>query len=88
MRLVFTARFARDLKAIRDPSLKEHVQAAIDAMKLATRLEEAGEITKLKGSRNAFRARVGEYRIGFYLDGDTITLGRFANRKDIYKLFP
>ena len=57
-------------------------------MKNATKLEDAGDIIKMKGSKNAYRMRVGEFRIGFYLDGDTVTLGRFANRKDIYRLFP
>ncbi len=88
MKLVFTSRFSKDLKTIRDRSVKADVSAQLDAMQTASRLEEAGDITKMKGSKNAFRARVGNYRIGFYLDNDTITLGRFADRKDIYKLFP
>lgn len=88
MKLVFTSRFSKDLKTIRDRSVKADVSAQLDAMQTASRLEEAGDITKMKGSKNAFRARVGNYRIGFYPDNDTITLGRFADRKDIYKLFP
>jgi mRNA interferase RelE/StbE len=88
VKLVFTSRFAKDLRTIRDNSLKSEVNAALDKLKKATRLEEAGDITKLKGSKNAFRLRVGDYRLGFYLENDTIILGRFANRRDIYRLFP
>jgi mRNA interferase RelE/StbE len=76
------------LRDIQDKSLKVNIQSALDRMQAAKRLEEIGGIVKMKGSKNAFRLRVGEYRIGFFLEGGTITLGRFANRKDIYRLFP
>ena len=88
MKLIFTTRFSKDLKFISDPTVKADVSTAIDRMKAASRLEEFGDVIKMKGSKNAFRLRVGDYRIGFYLEGDVVTLGRFANRKDIYKLFP
>lgn len=88
MKLVLTTRFAKDLRSIRDAHVKADVDSALDTMKAATRLEELGDVIKIKGAKNAFRMRVGNYRIGFYLDGDTITLGRFADRKDIYRLFP
>ncbi len=88
MKLVLTSRFAKDLRSIRDVSVKADVNSALDKMKAAKRLEDLGDVVKMKGAKNAFRMRVGEYRIGFYLDGDTITLGRFANREDIYRLFP
>jgi mRNA interferase RelE/StbE len=88
VRLVFTKRFAKDLRAIQDKSVKSSVQAALDKMQRAARVEDVGDVVKMKGSKNAFRTRIGEYRIGFYLDGDLITLARFANRKDIYRLFP
>lgn len=88
MKLIFSTRFAKDLRAIQDTSLKASIQSALDRMQAAKRLEEIGDVVKMKGSKNAFRARVGEYRIGFFLDEDKITLGRFANRKDIYRLFP
>ena len=42
---------------------------------------------KLKG-RKAWRIRVGDYRIGIVLAGQTATFVRFLNRKDIYKYFP
>ena len=90
MKLVFTSRFEKDLLSIRDKAVKANVLAALVRLKRASRLDEAGDITKLKGSKNAFRLKVGNFRIGFYLTADTITLtlGRFVDRKDIYRLFP
>ncbi|HAO10876.1 MAG TPA: plasmid stabilization protein, partial [Planktothrix sp. UBA8407] len=43
---------------------------------------------KLKGDDNAYRLRVGDYRIGFYFDGETVTFARVLHRKDIYRYFP
>jgi mRNA interferase RelE/StbE len=88
VKVIFTTRFSKDLRAIRDRSLKQEISSAIDAMQSASTLEELGDVIKMKGAKNAYRLRLGDYRIGFYFDGDTITLGRFANRKDIYRLFP
>jgi mRNA interferase RelE/StbE len=88
VKVIFTTRFSKDLRAVRDRSLKQDVSFAIDSMQSASTLEELGDVIKMKGAKNAYRLRLGDYRIGFYSEGDTITLGRFANRKDIYRLFP
>jgi mRNA interferase RelE/StbE len=88
VKVIFTTRFSKDLRTLRDRSLKQDVSSAIDSMQSAGTLEELGDVTKMKGAKNAYRLRLGDYRIGFYYEGDTITLGRFANRKDIYRLFP
>ena len=42
----------------------------------------------MKGFKNAFRIRVGDYRIGVLIEKDTIKFGRIALRKDIYDIFP
>lgn len=43
---------------------------------------------KLTGFKNAYRIRMGEYRIGFVFENGTIELIRILGRKDIYKYFP
>jgi mRNA interferase RelE/StbE len=45
----------------------------------------AGDIKKLKGSKNEFRLRVGVYRVIFELEGQTITVYDVGHRKDIYR---
>lgn len=42
----------------------------------------------MKVTYNAFRIRVGNYRIGIYLEKDTVIFTRVALRKDIYDIFP
>lgn len=50
-------------------------------------LEEdlAGNVKKLKGSRNEYRLRVGDYRVLFALEGRTVTIYAAGDRKDIYR---
>jgi mRNA-degrading endonuclease RelE of RelBE toxin-antitoxin system len=45
-------------------------------------------LKKLKGDDNAYQLRIGDYRIGFYFDGETVTFARVLHRKDIYRYFP
>jgi len=42
----------------------------------------------MEGAKNAFRLRVGDYRIGLYLEGDSVVLSRVLNRKEMYRYFP
>jgi len=44
-----------------------------------------GDVKKLKGSRNEYRLRVGDYRVLFDLEGRTATVYAVGNRKDIYR---
>ena len=40
---------------------------------------------KLSGTKHTYyRLRVGEYRIIYYLEGETIRIVRVANRSDVY----
>ena len=45
---------------------------------------------KLKGYKDKFKIRYGDYRIGITINkkSNEITFERVAHRKDIYKLFP
>ena len=42
----------------------------------------------MKGHSYAYRIRIGDYRLGFYFEDNTIFLARFLKRSDIYKVFP
>ncbi|WP_366514392.1 type II toxin-antitoxin system RelE/ParE family toxin [Moorena sp. SIO3I6] len=51
-------------------------------------LRDIKNIKKLKGEDNAYRIRVGDYRIGFFLKGDTIIFSRVLHRREFYRYFP
>ena len=45
-------------------------------------------IKKLSGHVSAYRLRIGDYRVGFFIVDETVILARVVHRKDIYKVFP
>ena len=45
----------------------------------------AGDVKKLRGSRNEYRLRVGNYRVLFELEGNRIAVYTLGPRKDIYR---
>ena len=88
MKAAFKASFARDLKVVKDRVVLSRVTEAIAAVEKASSLTQLVNLKKLRGHKNYFRIRVGDYRAGIALEGDTVVFVRFLNRKDIYKYFP
>lgn len=88
MKVEFNESFLKDLKAVKDKSVLAKVKAAIEASELADTLDQITHIKKMRGSREYFRIRIGDFRLGLKLEGDTLVLIRFLDRKDIYRYFP
>lgn len=84
----FSKPFSKDLHKIKDSTLKNDLIQAIVFFENSENIEGISNIIKMKGHSEAYRMRIGKYRLGFYFDGETIELARFAKRDDIYKLFP
>lgn len=51
---------------------------------------ELGYLGKMKGYKDKYKIRVGDYRIGLTIDkkNQTTICHRVAHRKEIYKIFP
>ena len=64
------------------------VRNTIELVEQARNLQEIKNIKKIRGGNRYYRIRIGDYRIGLVLEGDTITFVRFLPRRDIYKYFP
>ncbi|HRO41300.1 MAG TPA: hypothetical protein PL009_00595 [Flavipsychrobacter sp.] len=54
----------------------------------ANKISDVKNLKKLTGFNDYYRIRIGDYRIGIFLDGETVWLAAFAHRKDIYTYFP
>lgn len=88
MKIEFKESFVKDLKVIKDKSILAKVKATIEASEKADTLEQISHLKKMRGSRDYFRIRIGDFRIGIKLESDTLVFIRFLNRKDIYRYFP
>jgi len=80
--------FSKDTQKIKDVGLKNDVIQAIVSLELTENIQNFPNVKKMKAHPEAYRMRIGKYRLGFYFDGEVIELARFAKREDIYKLFP
>ena len=71
-------------------SATTHLEIAelIDKIEISLTISELNNCKKLKGFSNAYRIRLGRYRIGFIYENQTIELVRILARKDIYRYFP
>ena len=88
MKAQFRASFAKDLRSIKSKEILSRIKEVIGQVEKAQSLQEITSIKKLKGGRNYYRIRVGEYRIGLVIEGDEISFVRCLDRKEIYRYFP
>ena len=86
MKILIDRSFERDSKRL-PAQAQSQLREIIEKLKLATSLQEVSP-TKMEGAKNAYRIRFGNYRIGFYLEGNEIVLSRAINRKEVYRYFP
>lgn len=88
MNVEFRASFAKDLKNISKKDVLKRVREAIEEIELAHNVQGISGLKKLKSASKYYRIRVGEYRIGLILRGDTFVFVRCLDRKEIYRYFP
>ncbi|MBS1916427.1 MAG: type II toxin-antitoxin system RelE/ParE family toxin [Bacteroidetes bacterium] len=88
MKITFTKKFEKQAEKLPTKKLKEEVVSIIDLVEASNSIQEIKNLKKLKGFNNYFRIRMGEYRIGIYLNKGIIEFAAIDHRKDIYKYFP
>ncbi|SOD80279.1 type II toxin-antitoxin system RelE family toxin [Spirosoma fluviale] len=88
MKVIFLSQFEKDIEKIRMPSVKDDIANAIEQVEQAAGLPVVVNLKKLKGFKTAYHIRIGDYRIGLFINGDTVEFARVVHRRDIYKLFP
>ena len=52
------------------------------------KIELSGNIEKMKGYKNYYKVRFGNYRVGMFYKSDTLYVKTVMHRKDIYNYFP
>jgi mRNA interferase RelE/StbE len=81
--------FLKDLKKIRQRSEYNSIYDFCfnQILKFKT-VREVSNLKKVKGSKDFYRIKFNDYRIGLLIDNENIVFFRVLHRKDIYKFFP
>lgn len=88
MDIIYLRSFLNDIKKVKDKTTKGRIKMLIEKIKKAEKLDDIPKVSKLKGYSIAYKARIGDYRLGMYNEDATVELARFVKRNDIYKVFP
>ncbi|MAE49770.1 plasmid stabilization protein [Candidatus Pacearchaeota archaeon] len=70
----------RDLKKC-EPFVRMRIIKQIEKLARGERVD----LEKKKGTKNDYRLRVGDFRVIFTLESNTIRVHKIGNRKNIYK---
>lgn len=88
MHVEFLRKFLKDLDKITQPKDKSSIIETIELVKSTSSFNNIPGLKKLTGFDDAFRIRSGNYRIGVFIESNTVIFARVAHRKDIYRIFP
>ena len=80
--------FERDINKIKDNKLIGKIADIIEQVQACSDHREINNLKKLKGNHRYYRIRIGAYRIGLFIEENTVDFIRVLPRKDINKYFP
>ena len=89
MKTAFRKSFDRDLKKLKkNRQVLSRIKDRIEDVGAAESIRELPSLKKLSGGNNFYRIRIGDYRIGAILRGETVEFVRCLHRREIYRYFP
>lgn len=88
MEVIFLDKFEKDIDKIKSKSVKSSIIKIIEHVEKANSISEIKNLKKLKGFSSAYRIRMGDFRIGVFIEDNKLEFARIIHRKDIYKMFP
>lgn len=87
MKTVIKGSFVRDAKKL-SSEIQLEIRDILLELEQVNSLSQIKNLKKMTGYKNAYRIRLGNYRIGFLMIADELILSRVLHRKDIYDYFP
>lgn len=87
MKYEYTNAFIKDVKKT-SPEIQSQIKNLIEEINAVDKLGDLPNVKKMKGFSNAFRIRLGEYRVGVFWENDKLVLARMLHRREVYRYFP
>jgi mRNA interferase RelE/StbE len=82
----FKRPFLRDVKQAKSAALRDRLRELIERVEAAETLQDIPHLRKLRSSGN-YRIRLGDYRVGVFVEGDTLHFARLLHRREFYRHF-
>ena len=84
MQIEFSEKFIKDIENIEEKKILIKLNKIIEDIKN----KKPVKMKKIKGFKNFYRIRIGDYRLGIEINKEKVIIKRFLHRKKIYRLFP
>ena len=88
MNVESTRLFRRDVRQLRSAQVRRRLDQAIQELIEASNITEVTGVKRMTAPGSHYRIRIGNYRLGITMDGETAVLRRFLPRGEIYQRFP
>ena len=88
MQIEITKRFGKQVNQCRDLNIRAKLSIIISDIQKVHNLSEIRNLKKLKVTKDFYRIRIGNYRVGLVYRDGIVLLAAFDHRSDIYKYFP
>ena len=88
MRVEYSKQFLKELAHIPSKTRISIEKFIFDELPGLDDITESRKIESLKGYRNFFKVRFGNYRVGLHKEGGIVVAKRVLHRKEIYRYFP
>ena len=88
MKVDFKKSFLKEVKKLRNKSLKDDIADVIIQVESADNITQIKNLKKLSGYDIYYRIRVGDYRIGIKVEREVVHFVVVEHRKNIYRNSP
>lgn len=80
--------FSRDVRRLGPGQIRHRLDRTIQELIDSADISAVSGVRRLRAEGQHYRIRVGDYRLGITMDGETAVLRRFLPRGEIYRYFP
>jgi len=88
MQVEFRKTFRQDLKTLKDRKILNRIQQVVEEVEAANNLLDIRNIKIIQGYDGFYRIRVGDYRVGLFVENSVTAFVHVLHRKEIYRYFP
>ena len=83
-----TRQFSRDVRRLGSGQIRHRLDRTIQELIESADITTVSGVSRLRAEGQHYRIRIGGYRLGITMDGETAVLRRFLPRGEIYRYFP